>query len=133
MTRGWVVNAGTFAVRSAAAVAIVTSAACADSQPSPTSPGRIEPTQTTTVAEVRGVAIEPGTSILKLGQVQQFAAMLELGPGAVPVGPVPLWTSSDHAVVAVAHGKVTAVGVGEATVEVSVHGRTATRRFQVVR
>jgi uncharacterized protein YjdB len=93
----------------------------------------IGPTATATLANVNGIVILPATNTLRLGQREQFTVAVDLAPGIPPSGPLPLWSSSSPSVVAVSsNGIVTAVALGEATVQVIFRGHTASRQLQIV-
>ena len=142
MTCNSVEHERTLAAIIATVVTLLTAVACSDSQPlSPIGPRIPVPTEVRNVA-IKGVTIEPQTTVLRLGKRQEFYLKLELGDGGPPVGPVPQWTSSNPSVVALTRdGSATTTGsaveasgraVGLATIEVIAHGHTATRQIQVV-
>jgi Big-like domain-containing protein len=105
------------------------------SAPTPTpkpnvSPG---PTSTLPVATVLSITIVPDVTTLTIGQAQRFSMSVELSPGFPPVGLAPVWSSTNAAVVTVdGSGEATAVSQGEATIQVSFLGTTATRHLQLV-
>jgi uncharacterized protein YjdB len=102
--------------------------------PTPNAPtASPDPTSTRALSPVNAIAIEPATSILKRGETRQFSVTVELGPGVPASGPVPLWTSSNPLVLAVtSSGAATAVALGEATIQVTFRGHTASRHVTVV-
>jgi hypothetical protein len=105
------------------------------SAPTPThtpdpSPG---PTSNFFVATVLSIIIVPDITTLTIGQAQPFSMSVELSPGFPPSGPVPVWSSTSPAVVAMDFsGTATALTEGEAIIQVLFRGKTATRRLQVV-
>ncbi len=105
------------------------------SAPTPAFRPNVSTGQTSTVptATVLSTTIEPDIATLTIGQTQRFSVSVELGPGFPPSGPVPVWSSTSPAVVAVDFsGTATALTEGEAIVQVLFRGKTATRRLQVV-
>jgi hypothetical protein len=95
------------------------------------SPG---PTSTSPVATVLSITIVPDITTLTIGETQRFSMSVDLSPGLPPpTGLAPTWSSTNAAVLVVdGSGKALAVSQGEATIQVSFVGKTATRRLQVV-
>jgi uncharacterized protein YjdB len=82
---------------------------------------------------VLSTTIVPDIATLTIGQTQRFSVSVGLGPGVPPSGPVPLWSSTSPAVVAVDfNGTATALTEGEAMIQVLFKGKKATRHLQVV-
>jgi hypothetical protein len=79
---------------------------------------------------VLSTTIVPDIATLTIGQTQRFSVSVELGPGIPPSGPVPGWSSTSPAVVAVDFSGM--LTEGKAIIEVLFRGKTATRRLQVV-
>lgn len=70
---------------------------------------------------------------MRVGQTLTFSAELKFGnEGVPPSAKLPIWSSTDPGVIVVDHtGKATAVGEGNATIEVGTHGHKVTRNIQV--
>ncbi len=112
------------------ALAVVGSVACGNGPTSPTP----QSSRASQVASVVSVTITPDVNSLSVGQTQHFAASVELSTGIPPAGGmVPQWSSTNASVLELdADGNAKAVGVGEATVQAAVGGKTTTRPIRVV-
>src|ERR1700730_10556018 len=105
------------------------------SAPTPTPRPNASPGATTTlpVATVLSLTILPDITPLTIGQAQQFSMSVELSPGFPPTGLAPTWSSTNAALVTVdGSGEATALSQGDATIQVSFLGKTATRHLQLV-
>jgi Bacterial Ig-like domain (group 2) len=111
-------------------VAIGASNACNRTSTAPTGPSS---TSATTVAQVNSVSIAPESTVLEIGETQQFTVKVDLGPGIPPSSAAPLWVSSHPGVLSMtSSGVATALAAGDTTVQVTFLGRTASRRIQIV-
>jgi uncharacterized protein YjdB len=122
------------ATSSIAMVAIVLTMWClsACSRYTATAPTSGSDSGTISLASVTSIRIVPDTDVLRMGETQQFDVAAELGSGAPPSGPLPLWISSNPSVLLVAqNGLAAGLARGEAVVQVSFRGQTASRRVQV--
>jgi uncharacterized protein YjdB len=98
----------------------------------PTTPTPSTATQTATLAPVLSVQITPSTDKMRVGESLTFSTKVQLGEGVPPSGPMPRWSSTHPAVIVIdPTGKATAVGEGNASIEVSGHGHRVTRSIQV--
>lgn len=89
--------------------------------------------QPTGLTEIQ-LAITPIVTTLRLGDSQQMSVSVGLlGSGVPPSGPLPRWSTSDSAVLAVTQaGVLTAVGPGSAELRLTAHGATASQRIGVI-
>ena len=91
------------------------------------------PTATVATATIISVRIAPDTTTLKVGATEQFSAVVTMGPGVPPSGPVPLWTVADPSVAIVgSNGQVTAVSPGRTTLTLIFRGKTDVRALEVL-
>jgi uncharacterized protein YjdB len=96
--------------------------------PTPTSTA----TQQSTLAPVLSAQIAPSIEKMRIGETLKFSIQLEFGEGVPPSGPLSQWSSTNRAVILIdLSGKATAVGEGNATIEVTAHGQKITRNIQV--
>jgi uncharacterized protein YjdB len=104
---------------------------CSDTLP--TTPSRTSTaTQQSTLAPVLSALIAPSIDKMRVGETLTFSIKLELGEGVPPSGPLPLWSSTNRAVILIdTTGKATALGEGNATIEVNAHGQKVSRNIQV--
>jgi hypothetical protein len=85
------------------------------------------------LAPITSMQVVPAVASMRLGDSMIFSLAIELGEGVPPSGPVPTWSSTSPTVIAVdASGRATALGLGDAAIEVAAHGRRAARRLRVV-
>ena len=78
--------------------------------------------------------ITPAIDKMRVGETLTFSTTLEFGEGGVPPSAkLPIWSSTKRAAIVIDHaGKATAVGEGNATIEVGTHGHRITRNIQVL-
>lgn len=99
----------------------------------PTAPTRPTATQISPLAPLVSAQITPSIDRMRVGETLTFSTKLEFGEGVPPSGGIlPQWSSTNRAVILIDQtGKATAVGVGNATIEVSTFGKNVTRTIQV--
>jgi uncharacterized protein YjdB len=99
----------------------------------PTAPTPPAATQISALAALVSAQITPSIDKMRVGETLTFSAELKFGDeGVPPSGGFPRWSSTNAAVIVVDHtGKATAVGEGNATIEVATHGHKVTRSIQV--
>jgi uncharacterized protein YjdB len=99
----------------------------------PTTPTKSTATQVSTLAPVLSVQITPSTDKMRVGESLTFSTTVQLGEGVPPSGgPTPQWSSTNPAVIMMDRtGKATAVGEGNASIEMIGHGQRVTRSIQV--
>lgn len=99
----------------------------------PTVPTSPMATQISPLAPLLSARITPAIDRMRIGETLTFSAKLEFGDGGVPPsGKLPIWSSTNPAVLVVDHiGQATAVSEGNATIEVGTHGHRVTRNIQV--
>jgi hypothetical protein len=84
-------------------------------------------------APITSMQVVPVVASMRLGDNMIFSLAIELGEGVPPSGPMPMWSSTNAAVIAVdSNGRAIALGLGEAAIEVTAHGRRAARHLRVV-
>lgn len=85
------------------------------------------------LAPITSMQVVPAVASMRLGDSMIFSLAIELGEGVPPSGPMPIWSSTNPTVITVdANGRATALGLGEAAIEVAAHGRRASRHLRVV-
>jgi uncharacterized protein YjdB len=90
------------------------------------------PTGADGIAHVRSLTIAPTDSHMKVGESLHLSMSVEMGPGAIPPLPSPLWSSTNPGVVTVDLGGVaTARTIGDAIVVVQFGEKSATSRITV--
>ena len=83
------------------------------------------------LAPVVSAQIMPAIATMRVGERVTFSLKLELGQGVPPSGPMPFWSSTNHAVIVLEpNGEATAVGAGIAIIEVKGRAQVA-RAIQV--
>ena len=89
-------------------------------------------TQQSILAPVLSIQILPLVETMRVGETLSFSVNVQLGEGVPPSGPMPLWSSTNAAVILVdGSGHATAIGRGTATIEVIFKGLTTSRNIQV--
>ena len=102
-----------------------------DHPPTPTPPTA---TQVSPLASLLSAQITPAIDKVRVGETWTFSTKLEFGEdGVPPSGKWPAWSSTNRAVIMIDQtGRVTAVGEGNATIEVGTHGLKISRNIQVL-
>jgi hypothetical protein len=98
----------------------------------PTSPTVPAVPARTALAPFLSFQVTPAIDAMRIGETLSFSIAIELGEGVPPSGPMPMWSSSNPAVIAIdPGGRATAVAQGESTIQVAAHGHRTSRQIRV--
>jgi uncharacterized protein YjdB len=104
---------------------------CTHTPTSPTVPAASKQSAVA-VATFRSFQLTPAIDAMRLGETLSFSIAIELGEGVPPSGPMPIWSSTNPAVITIdGGGRATAIATGQSTIEVAAHGHRTSRQIRV--